>query len=116
MSIVKLQFNGLRPKFGIRNAEFGIKERGQKPAPDASSKGIDNQGFLKSAEAKYRLNLSSSRNSEFRIPNSELNRQPQIYNPNITFKILPHSSQKLSRSTVSVAVICTSPKSCPLQV
>ena len=41
---------------------------------DASSKGIDNQGFLKNAEAKYRLNLSSSRNSEFRIPNSELNR------------------------------------------
>ena len=69
-----MQFNGLRPKFGIRNAEFGIKERGQKPAPDASSKGIDNQGFLKNAEAKYRLNLSSSRNSEFRIPNSELNR------------------------------------------
>jgi hypothetical protein len=74
---VKLQFNGLRPEFGIRNSELSelrSGERGQKPAPDASSKGIDNQGFLKNAEAKYRLNLSSSRNSEFRIPNSELNR------------------------------------------
>jgi hypothetical protein len=40
-----VQFIGLRPKFGIRNAEFGIKERGEKPAFDASSKGIDNKGF-----------------------------------------------------------------------
>ena len=79
----KLQFIGLRPnsEFGIRNSELSELRsggRGQKPAPDASSKGIDNQGFLKNAEAKYRLNLSSSRNSEVRIPNSELNRQTLI--------------------------------------
>ena len=63
---------GRNSEFGMRNSELSelrSGERGKKPAPDASSKGIDNQGFLKNAEAKYRLNLSSSRNSEFRITN-----------------------------------------------
>jgi hypothetical protein len=41
----KLRFIGLRPKFGIRNAEFGIKERDKTPAFDTTPKGIDNKGF-----------------------------------------------------------------------
>ena len=68
----KFGFIGLRPKFGIRNAEFGIKGRGGNSTPIILVNIVDRKGFFENAEVRLQLSLSSPRNSEFRIPNSEL--------------------------------------------
>ena len=70
----KFGFVGLWPKFGIRNSEFGIKERGGNSTLIISVNVVDRKGFFEDAEVRLRLSLSSPRNSEFRIPNSELDR------------------------------------------
>ena len=70
----KFGFVGLWPKFGIRNSEFGIKERGGNSTLIISVNVVDRKGFFKNAEVRLRLSLSSPRNSEFRIPNSEFDR------------------------------------------
>ena len=70
----KFGFIGLWPKFGIRNSEFGIKERGGNSTLIISVNVVDRKGFFEDAEVRLRLSLSSPRNSEFRIPNSELDR------------------------------------------
>jgi hypothetical protein len=74
----KFGFGGLWPKFGIRNSEFGIKERGGISTLIISVNIVDRKGFFENAEVRLQVSLSSPRNSEFRIPNSELDRKTAI--------------------------------------